>query len=176
MNTSGSKIPKYLTYILYFICVIIYHVNCASFQVKEGMFLPPHRQYVIDVPEKNWNIVKLSDEDITLQHKKYQATITLISSNLEGEKASLKSLDERLFFGIKDTNILMKEITTVGGKQTVHTILEFRTNGQKLKMNSYVIKAGNRVFDLVYWASHGTFSYGQSDFEDMVRSFKFLEQ
>lgn len=176
MSTFKSKISKHLIYVLCFTYVIVYHVTCTSFQVKEGVFLSPHRQYTINIPEEGWDIVRLNDEDITLQHKKHQATIILISSDLEGEKASLKSLDERLFIGIKGRNVLLKETVIVSNKQAIHTILEFRINEQRLKMNSYVIKVRDRVFDLVYWAPPDTFGYGQNDFEDMVGSFKLLEQ
>lgn len=174
-STFRGKTAGYLIRIPCLIYIIVYHVNCTSFQVKEGTFLPHHGQYTLDIPGRDWDISQLNNEEITLQHKGSQATIALVSSNLESEKAPLESLSERLFIGIKDKKVLLKEIVPVSGRQAMHTILEFRVNKQKLKMDSYIIRAGKTVFDLVFWAPHNAFDNNQSDFKTMVQSFKILE-
>lgn len=176
MNISVVKAKRYLVYTLCFFYIIVHSINCASFQITKGTFLPIHKQYTINTPKEGWEIIRLSGEDITLQHKKYQAMITIISSDLKNKEIPHESLDEHLFIGIKKKNIILKEEVLIDGEEAIHTILEFEADGQRLKMDSYIVNTGSKVYDLVYWATPDAYAYGQSDFNEVVKSFKLLEK
>ena len=67
----------------------------------------------------------------------------------------------------------MNESTTVDNQNAIHTMLAGEMDNCKLKIDSYVIRAGNYIYDLVYWVPSDSFDYVKGDFENMVRSFKF---
>ncbi len=161
--------------ILYLACIALCYSGCASLQIKEGVFFPFHKQYTVSIPRGDWEVTKLSGEDITLRNKGCQATITLITSDIKNEEISLESINARLFIGVKDKKTLVKEIVPVGSSHAMHTVLECIVNGQKLRIDSYIIKSKKKVFDLVYWAPLDVFDYGQGEFEYTVKSFKLLE-
>ena len=155
--------------------IYIVHVfGCAPLQIKEGVFSPPHEKYTVNMLGKGWEPIKVGKEDMALWHKQYHATITIISSDIENKKVSLKMLNNQLFIGMKNKKILSKESIVVGNQEAVHTIFLCEIDNHKFKVDSYVIKFENKVYDLVYWSPVNSFDYVREDFKCIVKSFKFL--
>ena len=152
---------------------ILYVLGCAPLSIKEGAFSPSHKNYTIRLPEKGWEPIKRGKEDISFRHKQYQATIAIISSDIEHTSYSLEMLSSQLFIGMKDKKILLKETALVDNQSAMHTIVVGEMENCMLKINSYVIRKEDRVYDLVYWAPSDSFDRALGDFEDFVRSFKF---
>jgi len=100
--------------------------------------------------------------------------IAFISSDIEKKKVSLNMLNNQLFIGIKNKKILLKESIVVDNQEAVHTILVCEMDNHKFKVDSYVVKFGNKVYDLVYWSPPDLFDYIRKDFENIIKSFKFL--
>ncbi|HHT9145083.1 MAG: hypothetical protein Q7J76_02600 [Candidatus Brocadiaceae bacterium] len=148
-------------------------LGCAQLQVKDGILSPPHKNYTVNIPGKGWEMIKVGKEDIALWHKQYHAMIAFISSNIENKKVSLKMLNNQLFIGMKNKKILLNEPMLVDNQQAMHTICVGEIDNHKLKVESYVIKFGNKVYDLVYWAPVNSFNYVREDFENIIKSFKF---
>jgi len=70
--------------------------------------------------------------------------------------------------------IVSKESVLVDNQKALHTIVEGEMDNHKFKVDSYVIKFGNKVYDLLYWAPSDSFDYVREDFKSIVKSFKFL--
>ena len=156
--------------------IYIVHVfGCAPLQIKEGVFSPPHEKYTVNMLGKGWEPIKVGKEDMALWHKQYHATITIISSDIENKKVSLKMLNNQLFIGMKNKKILSNEPMLVDNQKALHTIVESEMDNCKLKIDSYVIEVGDKVYDLVYWSPSHSFSSVQGDFENMVKTFKFTQ-
>jgi hypothetical protein len=151
-------------------------LGCAPLQVKDGTLSPPHKNYTVTIPGKGWELVKAGKEDVALWHKQYHAMIAFISSDIENKKVSLKMLNNQLFIGMKNKKILLNEPMLVDNQKALHTIVESEMDNCKLKINSYVIKVGDKVYDLVCWSPSDSFSSVQGDFESMVRNFKFTRR
>ena len=100
--------------------------------------------------------------------------ITFISSDIENKKYSLEMLNSQLFIGMKEKKVLRKESVIVDNQQAMHTIYVCEVDNHKFKVDSYVIKFGNKVYDLLYWAPSDSFDYVRQDFKSIVKSFKFL--
>ena len=75
---------------------------------------------------------------------------------------------------MKNTKILLKESIVVDNQEAVHTIFVCEIDNHKFKVDSYVIKFENKVYDLVYWSPVNSFDYVREDFKSIVKSFKFL--
>ncbi|MBM2835315.1 MAG: hypothetical protein HW406_2476 [Candidatus Brocadiaceae bacterium] len=100
--------------------------------------------------------------------------IAFISSDIENKKVSLKMLNNQLFIGMKNKKILLNEPMLVDNQKAMHTILMCEIDSHKFKVDSYVIKLENKIYDLVYWAPPDSFDYAREDFKSIVKSFKFL--
>ena len=148
-------------------------LGCAQLQVKDGILSPPHKNYTVNIPGKGWEIIRVSKEDIALWHKRYHAMIAFISSDIENKALSLEMLNSQLFIGMKEKKVLRKESVIVGNQLAMHTIFVCEIDNYKFKIDSYVIKFGNKVYDLVYWSPSDSFDYVQNNFTNLVRSFKF---
>jgi len=149
-------------------------LGCAQLQVKDGILSPPYKNYTVNIPGKGWEMIKVGKEDIALWHKQYHAMIAFISSDIENKKVSLEMLNNQLFIGMKNKKILLNEPMLVDNQKAMHTILMCEIDNHKFKVDSYVIKLENKVYDLVYWAPPDSFDYVREDFKSIVKSFKFL--
>lgn len=110
---------------------------------------------------------------MALWNKRYNAMIALISSDRKSKEFSLEMLNKQLFIGMKDKEILVKEPVVVGNQKAIHTILTSKIDDYTLKIDSYVIETDNKIYDLMYWAPLDLFNHAQSDFENMVETFKY---
>lgn len=157
-----------------FFCI----VGCAAIRIEKGTFSPRDKNYIINIPEtgKGWESIRIDKEDIALWQKQYKAMIAIISSNIENKALSPEMLSRELFLGLAGKKIISKEPVLVDDQSALHTILEGRMDNSTLKISSYVIKAGDKVYDLVCWAPSGSFDYIQGDFENMVRSFRYMKE
>lgn len=154
--------------------IYIAHVfGCASLQVNKGVFSPPHRNYTITLPGKDWETARTGKEDIALWHTQHHAMIIIMSGTTEDRKVSPDELSRQLFIGMKNKEILLNESVLVDNRTAMHTILTCEIDKHKLKVESYVIKSGNRVCDIVSWSSPDLFDYTRKDFENIIKSFKF---
>lgn len=153
----------------------IYMFGCSTIKIKEGVFFPLHEKYTVNMPGKGWEPVKVGKEDIALWHKQHHAMITVISSDIENKGFSLEMLNRHLFIGIDDRKIISKENVLVDNQSALHTVLEGEMDNNKLKIDSYVIRVGDKVYDLVYWAPSDSFDKVKGDFENMIRSFQFTK-
>ena len=151
-------------------------LGCAPLQVKDGTLSPPHKNYTVTIPGKGWELVKAGKEDVALWHKQYHAMIAVISSDIENKGFSLETLNRHLFIGMTGKKIVSKESVLVDNQKALHTIVESEMDNCKLKIDSYVIKVGDKVYDLVCWSSIDMFNHVQTDFESMVRNFKFTRR
>lgn len=154
-----------------FAILIFYSLGCASLQMRDNIFSSPNKEYTVHIPEKGWEPVKIGDEDIALWNKQYNAMIALISSGIKSKEFPLETLNKQLFIGMKDKEILVKEPAIVDNRKAMHTILTSKIDNHTLKIDSYVIEADNKIYDLVYWAPFDLFNHVQGDFENMVKTF-----
>ena len=81
-------------------------------------------------------------------------------------------LNSQLFIGMKNKKILLNESMLVDNQAAMHTILICEIDNHTLKIESYVIKIEDRVYDLVYWAPCDSFDNAREDFVGVINSFK----
>ena len=68
------------------------------------------------------------------------------------------------------------EPVTIGNQKAMHTILTGEMDNQHVKIDSYVIRTKDHVYDLLYWSPSDSFEDVRSDFENAVKSFKLREE
>ncbi|TVM04391.1 MAG: hypothetical protein CV087_00405 [Candidatus Brocadia sp. WS118] len=154
---------------------LLYTSGCTTVKIKEGVFSPRDKNYVIKIPgtEKGWEPIQADKEDIALWHKQYKAMIAIISSDIENKGFSLEMLNRHLFLGVAGKKVVSKDSVLVDNQRALRMVLEGEMDNCRLKIDSYVIRIGDKVYDLVCWAPSGSFDHIQGDFENMVMTFQF---
>ncbi len=148
--------------------------GCAQLSVRDGIFSPSHKKYSVTLPVKGWEVIKINKEDLALWNEQSHATIAFISSEIQGKESSLEMLRSRLFIGMKNKRILLNESALVDSQRAIHTVLVCEIDNHIFKVESYVIKFGNKVYDLISWAPPDLFDCVGEDFKSIVQSFKFM--
>ncbi|MCF6154092.1 MAG: hypothetical protein E3K36_02335 [Candidatus Brocadia sp.] len=151
----------------------LYVCGCATLKIKEGVFSPRHEKYTVSIPGKGWEPIRIGKEDMALWHKQYHSMIAIISSDIENKKFSLEMLSRHLFLGMTDKKIISLESVLMDNQRALHTILECKMDNNKLKIDSYVIRMEDKVYDLVCWSPADAFDSVKGDFKNMVRTFRF---
>lgn len=163
---------KKLVLLLGIVCFSL-NPGCSSLQIKQGKFSPYHRGYTINIPEKGWQPIRLDKEDIALWNEQYNATIAIISSNVESKKLPPEMVANELFIGIKNKKTILKEMIIIDNQKAIHTLITGDMDDYRLKIDSYVIPINNKVYDLVYWAPLDMFDFVHNYFQDMVKTIRF---
>ncbi len=162
---------------LSWLCIlgVLYSIlGCAPLDINNGTFSPSHQRYTVSVPEKGWEPMRVDKEDVALWHKQCRAMIAIISSDAEGKGLPVEMVNSHLFIGMKDKRIITKEHVTISDQDALHTTLECVMEDRQLKVESYSMKAGDTVYDLVYWAPPDLFDCARGDFEQVVKTFRLV--
>ena len=149
-------------------------IGCAPLDINNGAFSPSHQRYTVSVPEKGWEPMRVDKEDVAFWHKQCRAMIAIITSGAEGKGLSVEIVNSHLFIGMKDKRIIAKERVTICDQDALHTTLECVMDDRQLKVESYSIKAGDTVYDLVYWAPPDLFDCARGGFEEVVKTFRLV--
>ncbi|MCC6324390.1 MAG: hypothetical protein IT420_01865 [Candidatus Brocadia sp.] len=173
MSFSSLKKAIFCLSIIPFLCV----PGCATIKIKEGIFSPQDKNYLIKIPgtEYGWEPVPADKADIALWHKQYKAVIAIISSDVENKGFSMEMLGQLLVLGITGKKIISKNPVLIDNQDALHMILAGEMDDCRLTIDSYIVRIGDKVYDLVCWAPSGSFNQIQADFEDMVRSFHYIK-
>ncbi len=171
MSIRDVKVKKIICWLSIpgFLCIF----GCATVKIRDDVFSPSGGKYTINISVKEWEPVDADKADIALWNKQYKAMFAIISSNIENKRLSLEMLRRHLFIGIADRKIVSKDSVLVDNQRALHTILEGEMDNCRLKIDAYVIRMGEKIYDLVCWAPSDSFDHIQGDFEDMIRSFHF---
>lgn len=109
---------------------------------------------------------------LAFQDEARQGLIALFQS-CEGEgRLPLRTLARRLFFGLKEKQVLEQRLVSLDGSEAIHTLLQAEFEGDEVKVSSYVVKKAGCVYDLVYLAPPSAFSTGLPDFERFARGWE----
>lgn len=151
-------------------------VGCETVRVADNVFTPKNGLYKVAIPEDSWDILKVSNEDVTLWNGKYKAMLAIISNRSDGAELPLEVLNNHLLLGISNKAALSRDETSVDGVKALHTILMAELDGNPLKIYVVVLKKDETVFNIVYWADPDHYDNGIGDFESLLKSFRFVKR
>jgi len=163
---------KHLIFCFIVLCSFCFH-GCATLSDKEHL-MPFDQQYIIHSLGKGWEVLQEEREGFSLWNEKYPATIVIIYSPLNNEKQTSDILNHQLFIGIGNKNVLLKEPSSIDGKEAMHSLLQGELDDKKFKFDSYIIKGNDFVCDIVYFAPPDLFDSAHNDFRELIKTFHFL--
>jgi hypothetical protein len=83
-------------------------------------------------------------------------------------------LERHLLLGLRERETLEENETSLAGRPGVHMLVEgrMRDSTERVRIESYTLKDGRCVYDLLYAAPPDTFESSREDFGRFVQSFE----
>jgi len=160
--------------LLFMISCSLYFCGCSMFTGKNDLMLSLHPD-TTPLQEKGWQAIQVDDADTALWNEQCQSMIVTISSALKTENLSTEALNNLLFIGIKNKKVISKEAVLLDNRTAMHTVLLGEVDNKKMKIDAYIIKKGDIVYDIVYFAPPRIFDCAHNDFKKFIHSLKFSE-
>lgn len=133
--------------------------------------------YQATLPTSGWKPLEVEGAELAMEHEVDSAAFAIFTpSSMEKEILPLDVLSIQLLIEIKDKKIISKEYLTIGGQSAIRTLLEGRVEGEKVKIEAYVLTKEKLVYDIIYWGRPEDFASHHEDFRRLVESFRFIEQ
>ena len=148
--------------------------GCAGSRAElaNGVFRAPH--FRVSVPGADWTVARAGGSDLELRHPATRAGILATAEcGTAAARQELSVLARRLFVGLHARDTLANGATTLAGRPAVHAVLDARVTGEdeRMRVEAYVMKDEQCVYDLVYVAPAAAFESRRSDFQRFIESF-----
>jgi hypothetical protein len=141
--------------------------------VENGVFRAP-AFFRLTLPGPEWDVATAGGAELELRHRGTRAGILVnVECGEELGRRDLTVLTRRLFLGLRERESLENGPASVGGLPAVRSMMDAEVVGQdeRMRMEAYVAKDGQCVYDLVYVAPAATFAARRPDFQRLVDSF-----
>lgn len=148
-------------------------VGCAGRRLDNGVFRSEHG-YRISVPGPGWTVVDESEADLELRRADGQAGMLVAATcRRAAARGELRHLARHLLLGLRDRETLEESEAWLGGRRGVHVVVEgrMRQGTERVRIESYMVKDGRCVYDLLYVAPPSSFEASRADFARFVASF-----
>ncbi|HHT9120470.1 MAG TPA: hypothetical protein ACFYD3_08010 [Candidatus Hypogeohydataceae bacterium YC41] len=161
---------------------VIAGLGCQSLPEEEffKLLAQAPRNYQVTLPKEGWKSLEMEGADIAMESASGGAAFAIfIPSRMkkaDSGEIPLGVLRTELLLEIKGKKIISSEYLTLAGQQAIRTLLEGKVEGEKVKIEAYTLTKGDLVYDIVYWARPEEFEIYHKDFQQMMESFRFVEQ
>lgn len=147
---------------------------CAGSRI-EGNVFRGESGYRVMLPSGPWQVVEASDTGLELRHAAAPAGM-LVSATCApaAVRRPPELLVRHLLVGVRDREVLEAGEMPVNGRLAAHTLLEgrWREGEDRVRIEAYVLKGTECVYDLLYVAPPGVFAEGRDAFRRFVESFE----
>jgi len=146
---------------------------CAGRRIVDGVYRAP-AGYEVRLPGPAWVVADESRADLELRHRTAPAGM-LVNAVCDPAVArrGWDVLGRHLLLGVRDRVVVEDNEVPVNGRVASHRLLEgrMRQNDARVRIESYTLKGGRCVYDLVYVAAPDAFETWRGDFHRFVESF-----
>jgi hypothetical protein len=147
--------------------------GCAGRRIHDGIFHSEHG-YRVSLPGPGWRVVDDGRTDLALRRDDGSAgMLAHATCRAEAARRSYGLLERHLLLGLRDRATLEEGEADLAGRPAYHRVVEGRPRegDQRVRIESYLLKNGRCVYDLLYVASPDAFEAGRGDFWRFVQSF-----
>lgn len=142
-------------------------------RIESGVFRV-QEQFRITVPGPQWDAISEGRADLELKHRAGDAGLMANAEcGVRYARVDLRVLTRRLFVGFRDRDVLERGTAQVAGLPAAHAVIEGAVAGEarRVRVEAFIIKTGECVYDLVYVAPADAYAERRPDFERFVASF-----
>jgi hypothetical protein len=144
---------------------------CAGGRIVGGVFYSD-KGYRVTLPANGWRVLSAGEADLALEQPEWGAGMLLHATcGASAPRRSLRVLARHLTFGLLDRKVLEHGEATVTGLPALRSLLQGELDGRAVRVETYVLRDGTCVYDMVYVAPPTEFPKGVSDFQAFVSSF-----
>jgi hypothetical protein len=147
--------------------------GCSVPRVNDGIFRSA-KGYRVAIPGADWSVVESSQADLELRHRGGAAGM-LANAQCGGAIARRppEILERHLLAGLRGRKVVERGEALLDGRPAMRAVLEGAADDRQepLMIETYVMKNGPCVYDLVYAAAPARFAEGRGDFARFVESF-----
>lgn len=155
-------------------CLAALLAGCAAGRMVEGAYENPATGFRIPVPAAPWVPVTIPDVDVAFEHPSAPATIAAFSTCEGPRRAPLRILARRLFFGLKEREVVEQAPVSLDGAEALRTVMHADQDGASVVVESVVVRRGPCVYDLVLAARPRIYPAVRPDFERLVAGWRPL--
>lgn len=147
---------------------------CAAGRVADGAYENRATGFRIPVPAGPWAQVAVPEAEVAFRHVTAAATIAAFSSCEGPPRAPLRVLARRLFFGLKEREVMEQAPASLDGAEALRTVVRADQEGTPVIVESVVARRGACVYDLVLAAAPGAYPALRPEFERVVAGWQAL--
>ena len=147
--------------------------GCAGRRLHDGVYRSEHG-FRVTIPGAAWRVVDGSRAELELRRSDGLAgMLAHATCRPDMARRDVGVLERHLLLGLRDRATLEDDELAVDGRTAAHRVLEGRSRDaeERVRIESYVLKHGGCVYDLLYVAPPGAFDAGRGDFSRFVESF-----
>ncbi|MDE2179645.1 MAG: hypothetical protein KGJ40_02205 [candidate division NC10 bacterium] len=127
------------------------------------------RGFRIPMLRDGWRQLEVEGTELAFRAEPGGQVAALLVNCEEEQPTALRLLARRLFFGISSKQVVAQNVISLNGTEAVHTLLTGRLQETPVMVSSYVAKAGECAYDLVYVASPEAFQDRLAEFERFAK-------
>ncbi len=130
--------------------------------------------YRVSLPGQDWRVVHESRADLEFQHRQAPAAM-LVNASCDPRLAgrTLEALRREILAGFSDRDVQERDGALVAGREAAHIVVDGQETreGERVRLELYVVKGDRCVYDLVYAAPPADFPRWRGDFQRLVGTF-----
>jgi hypothetical protein len=130
--------------------------------------------YTVTVPAPTWAPVTNGRADLELRQAEAGAGMVVNAScDPQTSRRPLDVLTRHLLFGLRDRVVEQEDTEPLDGRAASHAVVEGRlgAGSERIRVELYVLKDTQCVFDFLYTAPPDRFEQFRPDFQKLVDSF-----
>lgn len=146
---------------------------CAAGHIRDHAYISEAKGYRVQLPAEAWDVEMGKEADLVLRHRNGQAGIVVNATCDETLRDRPLEIEiRRLFFGIREKELLRQERHTENPWEVVEVVLRGELGGRSLLFHGYTLKASGCLYDLVLFAPSEHYAAVNEEFETLVHRFQ----
>lgn len=155
------------------VAIVTALAGCAGHRLENGVYRSEHG-YRVTIPDSGWTVVDGSRADLELRRADGRAgMLAAAACGPATSRRRLADLERQLLLGLRERETLEEGETSLAGRRGVHVVVEGRMqdSAERVRIESYTVKDGRCVYDLLYVSPPASFESSRGDFARFVGSF-----
>ncbi len=148
--------------------------GCAAGRVVDGAYENPATGFRVPVPPAPWVQISIPDVVVAFRHPSGAGTIAAFSGCDGPRRGPLRVLARRLFFGLKEREVVEEVPVSLDGAEALRTVVRADQDGAPVVVESVVVRRGPCVYDLVLAAPPAAYPALRADFDRMAAGWRAL--
>ena len=166
----------YLLQVTLFITALLFAVTgCSHVQKRRFNHINDHGGFKVTALPQNWEPLASESTDLAYINREARAAIAAnMTCGDFGSDVSLEELAEFSIFGVDEIKIVGQKYITLDNEKFLHLRLKAKQFGLSLRMELYVTRIDNCLYDMQFVAFESNYESVKRDFERLAKGFRLI--